>query len=194
MTQLSLFSLSASALIAFLLNARQASAQAIVMAPPSIIQCQPAAITWSGATGTVYLSVIEGNNPSSTPLESFPTQSGSSGMYTINPVTIKAGTVITFIINDDTGAPNYSSQVTVAAGGTSCDATLGSGSSGSGATSGSTSSASPASTSSRSATSSSASNSPTSSPNQSSSAAAGLRSSVAGLLVVGAGALASHLL
>ncbi|PWN22014.1 hypothetical protein BCV69DRAFT_162201 [Microstroma glucosiphilum] len=96
-------------------------AQATVQSPANLIECQPAAITWSGASGSVYLSVVLGDDVSSAAYVSFPTQSGASGSYTWSKVNVTSGQTVTFIVNDSTGAPNYSSQVTVNAGSdTSC--------------------------------------------------------------------------
>lgn len=93
-------------------------AAATVNTPSSLVQCQPAAITWSGASsqGSVYLSVIQGQTVGSTPLVSFAPQSGSSGSLTWSKVNITAGTEITVVINDATGVVNYSSQAKVLSG------------------------------------------------------------------------------
>jgi|ERR1711939_684602 len=88
----------------------------VVNSPPTLIQCQPAAITWSeGPGGDVFLSVIEGGNPASAALVSFDTQNGASGSYTWT-VDLDAGTSVTLKAVDSTGVTAYSSQVTIQAG------------------------------------------------------------------------------
>ncbi|CAO1637036.1 unnamed protein product [Sympodiomycopsis kandeliae] len=122
---------------------------ATVNSPPSLIECQPAAISWSEAQGDVFLSVVKGKDISAAALETFPTQSGASGSYTWT-VDQPAGTELTFVVNDSSGKPNYSSQVTVNAGSTSClngAAASGSSSAGASSTSGASSGASSASSS-----------------------------------------------
>ncbi|CAO1625709.1 unnamed protein product [Parajaminaea phylloscopi] len=107
---------SFATLAAFVAVAASAVNAATVNSPASLIQCQPAAIQWNdAAAGDVYLSVVKGKDISGPALETFPTQSGTSGSYTWK-VDQPAGTELTFIVNDSTGKQNYSSQVTVNAG------------------------------------------------------------------------------
>lgn len=69
--------------LSVVLKAVHVTSQAVLTAPSTLIECQPAALSWSNATGTVYLSVVEGSDISGTRLETFPDQTGSSGTYTI---------------------------------------------------------------------------------------------------------------
>lgn len=117
-----MFKLSAS-ILAIAFAAAQVSAQATVNSI-NPVQCQPVAITWSGATGDVFLSIVQGSDTAAAPLRTFPTQSGASGSYTWSPVNIPAGTEITIVINDGSGQQNFSGQATVAAGNDSCNPTL----------------------------------------------------------------------
>ncbi|CAO1630837.1 unnamed protein product [Jaminaea pallidilutea] len=100
-----------SAFVALAVSAQAATVQS----PPQLIQCQPAAISWTGAQGDVFLSIVQGKDTSAAPLEQFPQQSGASGSYSWT-VDQPSGTQLTFVINDSTGKPNYSSQVTVSQG------------------------------------------------------------------------------
>ncbi|CEH11821.1 hypothetical protein CBOM_07216 [Ceraceosorus bombacis] len=97
------------------LFAAMVAAQPRVEVPSTITVCQPAAISWSGASGNVFLSAVIGTDTSvtsSAQRTSFPQQSGASGSYpwTVN---VQPGTTLTFIINDSTGVQNFSSQIQV---------------------------------------------------------------------------------
>ncbi|PWN39204.1 hypothetical protein IE81DRAFT_326788 [Ceraceosorus guamensis] len=97
------------------LFAAMVAAQPRVEVPSTITVCQPAAISWSGASGNVFLSAVIGTDTSVTSSAqrmSFPQQSGPSGSYpwTVN---VQPGTTLTFIVNDSTGVQNFSSQIQV---------------------------------------------------------------------------------
>lgn len=72
--------LSAWVSLALAYGAAQVAAQATLNTPGSLIECVPAAITWNGATGNVYLSAYDANNNR---LAQYPTQTGASGTYSI---------------------------------------------------------------------------------------------------------------
>lgn len=116
-----MFKITAS-IVALALASTQVSAQATVNSI-NPTQCQPVAITWTGASGDVFLSIVQGMDTSASPLRKFPTQSGASGSFPWT-VDVPAGTQITLIINDGTGVPNFSGSATVAAGQDSCNPTL----------------------------------------------------------------------
>lgn len=77
---------------------------------------------WSGTSGTVYLSIIPGGQPSAAPLLNlgqFP--EGTTGYtWTPSPQEIPAGTSITISLTDGTGAPAYSDQLTIREGSGTC--------------------------------------------------------------------------
>lgn len=161
----------ATAAAGALVLAASAAAQATINTPPSLTQCQPAALQWSGATGTVRLSVLPAGEVSAAPIANLPDQTGSSGSY-VWTVNIPSGTNITISINDGSGVANYASPLVVLpSSDSSC--LSGSSSSSSGAAGGAASSTSAASSSAASATSraSSSAASATSSAAQSSSRA-----------------------
>ncbi|PWN93817.1 hypothetical protein FA10DRAFT_258040 [Acaromyces ingoldii] len=107
MTTSSFKFLSLAALVVAAVNA------ATVITPTSLTACQNANIAWSGAQGKVYLSVLQGKDTSQKPIKTFPEQDGASGSLLWAPVDIKPNTEVTIQINDGSGTPNYSSQVTV---------------------------------------------------------------------------------
>ncbi|KAK9897436.1 hypothetical protein P389DRAFT_56968 [Cystobasidium minutum MCA 4210] len=82
----------------------------IIQSPASLVQCQPALVTFSGGTAPYYISVLPGGQASAAALEQFPPQSGNSYTWTVN---IASGQDITLSIRDSTGAINYSSQVPI---------------------------------------------------------------------------------
>merc|ERR1711977_420531 len=84
-----------------------------VNTPPSLVQCQPAQLTWGQGTAPFYVSIIPGGQPSAAALESFATQTGMSYTWMVD---IAAGTSVTVKVVDSTGDTNYSDQVTIQAG------------------------------------------------------------------------------
>ncbi|KAG8743667.1 hypothetical protein FRC10_011636 [Ceratobasidium sp. 414] len=82
-----------------------------VATPASIVQCQPAQLSWSGGTGPYFPSIIPGSQPNAAALKSFPSQPGTSLVW--NPVDLAQGTSITIQVRDSTGAVQYSSAVTI---------------------------------------------------------------------------------
>ena len=102
--------------------------------PPSIVQCQPAAIGYSGGQAPYFstlpshpsilqwtsilmweiVSILPGGQSTAAPLQQFPEQA-SAGVLTWT-ANIRAGTSITFQIRDSTGTLNYSEQVTIQPG------------------------------------------------------------------------------
>ncbi|CAE6475875.1 unnamed protein product, partial [Rhizoctonia solani] len=95
----------------FLALVAAAVAQSLVInTPASVVQCQPAQITWTATNTPVFLSIIPGGQPGAAALQDFGSQSGSSLTWTVN---LAAGTSITFQLRDSTGAVAYSSPVTI---------------------------------------------------------------------------------
>jgi len=86
----------------------------LINTPPSLIECQPAALTFSGGSGPYFLSVLPGGQTSATPIEQFP-QQATAGSYTW-VVNVPAGTAITLRLSDSTGSINYSAPVTIQSG------------------------------------------------------------------------------
>ncbi|KAG8701614.1 hypothetical protein FRC11_012020, partial [Ceratobasidium sp. 423] len=73
--------------------------------PPSLIQCQPAQITWNATNKPVFVSVIPGGNAAAPALLDLGQQNGTSLTWTVN---ITAGTSITLRLTDSKGAMAYS--------------------------------------------------------------------------------------
>ncbi|WWD04970.1 hypothetical protein V865_003041 [Kwoniella europaea PYCC6329] len=98
--------------------AQQTSGDITVNTPASLVQCQPAAISWTGGTGPYIISVIPGGQPSAAALETInDNESGNSLTWTVD---IAANTEITIKLTDSTGAIQYSSPVTIQSGSDSC--------------------------------------------------------------------------
>lgn len=82
--------------------------------PPSIQQCQPAALSWVGGTGPFILAAIPAGQVSAAALATIAENvSGTSYSWNVN---LAQGTAITIKITDSTGALAYSSPLTVQAG------------------------------------------------------------------------------
>ncbi|CAE6429646.1 unnamed protein product [Rhizoctonia solani] len=97
----------------FLALVAAAVAQSLVInTPASVVQCQPAQITWTATNTPVFVSIIPGGQPGAAALQDFGQQAGSSLTWTVN---IAAGTSITFQLRDSTGAVAYSSPISVQA-------------------------------------------------------------------------------
>ncbi|UZJ56361.1 hypothetical protein CBS101457_005681 [Exobasidium rhododendri] len=95
-------------------------ASPVINSPTTLVQCQPAALTWTDALPPVYISAVEGTSTSSNPLLTFQPQDEASGSLTWPKVNITEGTTLTFIINDSKGVNNFSGQVTVKPGASDC--------------------------------------------------------------------------
>lgn len=118
----------------------------VLSTPPSLVVCQPAAISWTATTGPYFLSIIPGNQPSAAPLEQFNATTKLSTVWTVD---ISAGTSVGFSITDGLGAINYSAAMTIlSSSDTSCigkDATTGGSSAAAGSVAGVTTSSAAAS-------------------------------------------------
>ncbi|WVQ67727.1 uncharacterized protein L199_005931 [Kwoniella botswanensis] len=84
-----------------------------ISTPASLIQCQPALLSWTGGTAPYYLAVIPGGEPSAAALQDLGEQQGNSLTWTVN---IASGTSITLKVTDSTGVVNYNQAVTIQAG------------------------------------------------------------------------------
>ncbi|KAK6910152.1 hypothetical protein I203_104183 [Kwoniella mangroviensis CBS 8507] len=84
-----------------------------ISTPASLIQCQPALLSWTGGTAPYYLAVIPGGEPSAAALQDLGEQQGNSLTWTVS---IASGTSITLKVTDSTGVVNYNQAVTVQAG------------------------------------------------------------------------------
>ena len=102
----------ASAAAGAVVFAAAVAGQATINTPPSITQCQPAALQWTGATGAVRIAILPAGQVSAAPIENLPDQSGASGSY-VWTVNVASGTNITISINDGSGVANYASPLVV---------------------------------------------------------------------------------
>ncbi|CAE6528013.1 unnamed protein product [Rhizoctonia solani] len=80
--------------------------------PPSLIQCQPAQISWNATSKPVFISIIPGGNAAAPALLDLGQQNGTSMTWTVN---ITSGTSITLKLNDSQGRLAYSAPLTVQA-------------------------------------------------------------------------------
>ncbi|TKY85156.1 hypothetical protein EX895_006236 [Sporisorium graminicola] len=161
--------------------AASVAANPSINTPASITQCQPTALTWSNAQGTVRLQILPAGQVSAAPIKNLPTQTGASGSY-VWTVDIPANTNITIAVGDDSGTFGYASPLVVLSSPDSSCLNAAASSSSSGAAAGgaasSTSAASSAASSSRAA--SSTSSAAASSSSAASSSASRASSSTAG--------------
>ncbi|WVF66007.1 hypothetical protein IAT40_000745 [Kwoniella sp. CBS 6097] len=82
--------------------------------PASLVECQPASITFSDGTAPYILAVIPGGQSSAAALATIGDSITSSPVtWTVN---LAAGTSITLKLTDATGAIQYSSPITIQAG------------------------------------------------------------------------------
>ncbi|PWN22399.1 hypothetical protein BCV69DRAFT_281399 [Microstroma glucosiphilum] len=141
-----------------------------VNTPTTLIECQPAQLSWTGGTAPYYPRITQGGDVSST-LNTFDTTSSTTITWTVN---IASGTTVTFAVTDSAGLSNASAEVTIQAGSSSClnSSSTGASSTVAGASSSSAASSSRATSSSSSAASSSSSATSTRASSSSSSAAA----------------------
>jgi len=96
-------SLAASALAQFSVNS------------PTLVQCQPALIQWTGSTNSPFtLAIIPGGQPTSPAIE-FVSDSLTSSPYTWY-VNLATGTNVTLKLTDSTGAIAYSAPAVIQAG------------------------------------------------------------------------------
>ncbi|KAK8861689.1 hypothetical protein IAR55_002512 [Kwoniella newhampshirensis] len=102
-----------SNLLAVAVLAGSALAQQI-NTPASLVECQPASLTFSGGTPPYIIAALPGGQVSAPAIETL-SDSLSSSPYTWN-VNLPAGTNITLRITDSTGAIGYSSPLAVQAG------------------------------------------------------------------------------
>jgi len=86
--------------------------------PSNVVVCQPILIQWSGGTSPYFLSVLPGNDPTGTALESLGTFNGTSFSWKVN---IAAGTAIGLTLRDSNGNLAQTASFTVNPGtDTSC--------------------------------------------------------------------------
>ncbi|WWD18557.1 hypothetical protein CI109_103010 [Kwoniella shandongensis] len=89
-----------------------------VNTPPSIVVCQPAALSWTGGQGPYIVAIIPGGQASAAALETV--NDNVSGNTITWKVDIAPETEISVKITDSQGAIQYSSPVKVQNGDTSC--------------------------------------------------------------------------
>ncbi|CAE6473238.1 unnamed protein product [Rhizoctonia solani] len=106
-----MYSKSIAALYALVLaGAAAAQSTMTVATPPSVVQCQPVQLSWSGGTAPYFPSIIPGQQAGSPALKEFPSQTGTSLTWTVDLI---ASTYITIQIRDSTGQLQYSSAVSI---------------------------------------------------------------------------------
>ncbi|KAI5476627.1 hypothetical protein MNV49_007464 [Pseudohyphozyma bogoriensis] len=95
-----------------LVGSALAQAALTVNTPTALVECEPTALTFSGGT------VLPGGQTTAAALVTLPTQA-AAGTYTWT-VNIASGTAVTIAVKDATGTINYTSQLTIQAGSSSC--------------------------------------------------------------------------
>ncbi|ELU40737.1 hypothetical protein AG1IA_05246 [Rhizoctonia solani AG-1 IA] len=91
--RLNMYSKSIAALYALVLaGAAAAQSTMTVATPPSVVQCQPVQLSWSGGTAPYFPSIIPGQQAGSPALKEFPSQTGTSLTWTVDLI---ASTYIT---------------------------------------------------------------------------------------------------
>ncbi|OXH40429.1 hypothetical protein J008_01164 [Cryptococcus neoformans] len=87
--------------------------------PASLIECQPASLSWTGGSSSpYYLAVLPGGQVSASAIENIDTVDSTSYTWTVN---IASGTNITIRVTDGGGNIAYSSPVVIQQGSsTSC--------------------------------------------------------------------------
>lgn len=90
----------------------------VIQSPASLVECQPALLSFSGGSAPYYISVLPGGQSTAAALEQFPQQSGNTYTWTVD---LASGQDVTFSIRDSTGLVNYSAQLPIQSGSdTSC--------------------------------------------------------------------------
>ncbi|EIW66478.1 hypothetical protein M231_03013 [Tremella mesenterica] len=86
--------------------------------PPSLVECQPAALTFSGGSAPYIIAVIPGGQVTAAAIETISSDATSSPLtWTVN---LASGTNITLKITDSTGSIGYSSPLVIQSGDSSC--------------------------------------------------------------------------
>ncbi|CAD6574982.1 MAG: hypothetical protein CYPHOPRED_005553 [Cyphobasidiales sp. Tagirdzhanova-0007] len=104
----------AAVLAAVAKTAYAQSSLPLINTPPSLVECQPAAITFSGGQAPYIISVLPAGQVAAVPLEFLPSQP-SAGTYTWQ-VNLAAGLNISLSIRDGTGALNYAAPLVIQPG------------------------------------------------------------------------------
>ncbi|KAM0751472.1 hypothetical protein T439DRAFT_355391 [Meredithblackwellia eburnea MCA 4105] len=94
-----------------------ATTGATINTPTSLVECQPASLTWSGGSAPYWVSIVRGNSNGKDILFQFPSTQSTSVTWIVN---MTAGTNVGLGIRDKSGTLNYSDAVTVQ-NGTSSD-------------------------------------------------------------------------
>ncbi|KAH9960839.1 hypothetical protein BC827DRAFT_1155589 [Russula dissimulans] len=123
-----------------------ASAQITLNTPPTVVECTPVQLSWTGGTTPVTISSHNGADPYGAPIDTY-TNVTSNPFQTPNAITLPGvGQTIGWTIVDKNGLTGITAPVTIQPGGTCSSATGSAGASASAAPSGSSaSSATPAS-------------------------------------------------
>lgn len=87
----------------------------VVNTPPTLIECQPVQISWTGGAAPFYPRVTQGGQVANT-LKTFDMTSSQSLTWTVDQ---PANTAVTIVVSDSTGATGATDQVTVQSGSTS---------------------------------------------------------------------------
>ncbi|CAE6466820.1 unnamed protein product [Rhizoctonia solani] len=78
--------------------------------PASLVECQPALLTWTASNLPVWISIIPGGMPGAPPLKDMGKLNGTSTTWIVD---ISKGTSITVQIRDSVGALAFSAPVTI---------------------------------------------------------------------------------
>ncbi|WRT67880.1 uncharacterized protein IL334_004854 [Kwoniella shivajii] len=89
-----------------------------IATPPSLTQCEPVLLSWSGGVGPYILTAIPGGQPSAAALATISaSEAGNSVTWKVN---VAAGTEVTVKVTDSRGINQYTSPVQILPGSDSC--------------------------------------------------------------------------
>ncbi|KAF9256447.1 hypothetical protein L218DRAFT_802802, partial [Marasmius fiardii PR-910] len=78
--------------------------------PATLVQCQSSQLTWNDGKPPYFLSAQDGNNPNGPALFHFEQQMGTALTWRVN---VTAGTSLSFLLRDSTGAVGQTASVKV---------------------------------------------------------------------------------
>lgn len=103
--------MKAFAALSFFVTLAAQVAALTINTPASLVQCEPAQITWtSDGTAPYFLTVIPGGQVSASPLKEFAQTSDTSVTWTVD---LASGTSVTLALRDSTGNQVFTQAVTI---------------------------------------------------------------------------------
>jgi len=100
----------ASVLVLSVFSASAMAQSFTVASPATVVQCQPAALSWSGGSSPYFASIIPGGQPGALALKEFPQQTTTNLVWNVD---LAQGTSITIQVRDGGGNVQYSASLTI---------------------------------------------------------------------------------